>query len=140
MSHTKLDRHSGKSRINMEELLLNNKLQFYARDHNEQGDSRLFDLFITFLSIASRPGVNPFGRKNREEEGRFQMVKIGLHIIAIFISEAPSSDLKEVRSRIYEMRQDPIHFHPKRGFLCMIGGLLILLIEGTIIGFIHIFL
>jgi len=133
MSSTKKDRHSGKSRFNMEELLLNNKLQLYARSRKEQGDSRLFDLYTNFLAIASRPGVNPLGREKRERKGQFQMVKIGLHLLVTFLSEASSSDLLEIKSRAHEIHDAPLNFRPKGG-LCMIGGLLIILIEGAIIG------
>lgn len=138
MSISKKDRHSGKSRFHMEEILLNNKLQRFARSRNEQGDSRLFDLYTDFLKIASRPGINPLGRAKREKEGQVQMVKIGLRLLATFLSEASSSDLLEIKSRVHEIRKTPPQFHPKRG-LCMIGGLLVVLIEGAIIGVIQIF-
>ncbi len=137
MSSTKKDRHTGKSRFNMEELLLNNKLQIYARTLNEQGDSKLFDLYTNFLAIASRPGVNPLGREKREKIGQFKMVKIGLHLLATFISVATPSELLEIKTRAHEIRETPSHFRPKGG-LCMIGGLLIILIEGAIIGVIQI--
>lgn len=137
MSYSKKERHSGKSRFNMEELLLNNKLQIFAKNRNDEGDSRLFDLFTKFLKVASRSGVNPFGKTKREKESQFQMVKIGLEIIAIFLSDASSSDLNKIRKRAHEIRDNPPVFHPKGG-LCLIGTLLIFLVEGSIIGIVQI--
>ena len=137
MSSTKKDRQSGNSRFNMEELLTNNKLQLYARSCKEQGGSELFNLFMNYLTIASRPGINPLGREKRAKKRQFQMVKIGLHLLATFLSKASSSDLLEIKRRAHEIREAPPYFSPKRG-LCMIGGLLIILIEGAIIGVIQI--
>jgi hypothetical protein len=137
LSYSQKERHSGHFRLNLEEILLNNILQKYARKRKEEGNPQLSDLFMNFLRIASRPGVNPFGKARREKKSQFQMVKLGLEILSIFLNEASEGDQLEVKQRAHEIRQNPPHFRQTRG-LCMVGTLAIFLTEGLILGFIQV--
>ena len=81
--------------------------------------------------------MNPFGKDKREKKGQYQMVKVGLEIISIFLNEASEVEQVEVKQRAHEIRLNPPHFRPTRG-LCMVGTLTILLTEGLFLGFIQI--
>ncbi|MHA1973985.1 MAG: hypothetical protein ACTSW1_13385 [Candidatus Hodarchaeales archaeon] len=85
--------------FDLREILFNSELQRLARKRNENGDSVLFDLYIEFLKIASKP--------SKGEERYSKMNYLGLKILNKYLFTSSKRDLEDVKKEALSIRNAP---------------------------------
>ncbi|MHA1330253.1 MAG: hypothetical protein ACTSR2_04165, partial [Candidatus Hodarchaeales archaeon] len=70
------------------------------------GDTRLFDLYITFLKIASKP--------SKKEERFTKMISLVLKILDIYLPISTNKELESIKNDLLVIRESPPELKPAK--------------------------
>ncbi|MHA1227243.1 MAG: hypothetical protein ACTSPV_10920, partial [Candidatus Hodarchaeales archaeon] len=98
--------YSQNKSFDLREVLFNGSLQRIARSKKDNGDTRLFDLYITFLKIASKP--------SKKEERFTKMISLGLKILDIYLPISTNKELESIKNDLLVIRESPPELKPAK--------------------------